>query len=627
MKTYQAIRQAFQTWQSPPDLTISEWADRYRYLSSESSAEPGKWYTSRAEYQRGIMDALNEPNVDTIVIMSSAQVGKTEIGNNIAGYFIDQDPSPILVVQPTLEMAKTWSKDRLSPMLRDTPNLRGKVAEVRSKDSDNTIFHKSFPGGHITIVGANSAAGLASRPIRVVIFDEIDRYPISAGAEGDPVKLGEKRTATFWNRKKIQLSTPTVKDVSRIEKSFENSDKRYFFVPCPQCGFEQRLIWGQVKWDKTDGEHNPKTAYYKCCNCDHKIDDGERYQAIKKGHWIATSPCKGVAGFHLSELYSPWKKLSDTVAEFLESKDDPELLKTWINTALGEPFEEQGEKIDEGSLLARCEDYNQIPKGAVLLTCGVDVQQDRLELEIVGWGEREESWSVDYKVIYGSPKDAETWQKLDDCLFELYEHQNGLKLPIAATCIDTGGGDTQSVYDYGKNKFSKNIFLIKGVGGEGVPVVGRVSTSKIGKYKKKIKLFPIGVDQAKDVIYSRLKIPDFGPGFCHYPTRYDQHYFDMLTAEKRITKFVKGFAKREWQKIRPRNEALDCRVYAYAALKILNPNLAKIKERLEMKEAEIDKNQLEQPLQKVEKQAPQEQEPEKKTKKPKRRKSNFVNRW
>ena len=273
------------------------------------------------------MDSINDPGVHTVVVMSSAQVGKTEILNNIVGYHIHQDPAPILCVQPTVEMGKTWSKDRLAPMLRDTPALRGRVKDARSRDAGNTTQHKQFPGGHITIAGANSAAGLASRPIRVVLLDEVDRYPPSAGSEGDPVRLATKRTTTFWNRKILLTSTPTIKGLSRIELAFESSDKRRFWVPCPHCGEFQVLAWSGVKFAPLG---------YQCAGCQGLWTDTQRWWAVARGEWRAEGESKGVAGFHLNELYSPWVTTAEMVESFLEAKKSPETLKTWVKTTLGE---------------------------------------------------------------------------------------------------------------------------------------------------------------------------------------------------------------------------------------------------------------------------------------------------
>lgn len=597
------IRQAFNCWKCPPKLTISEWADLYRYLSPEASAEPGKYKTSRAEYQRGIMDAFSDPQVTRIVVMSSAQVGKTEILNNIVGYYIDQDPSTILNLQPTLEMAQTWSKDRLAPMVRDNPCLTKKVKSSKSKDSDNTILHKLFPGGHITMVGANSPAGLASRPIRIVLCDEVDRYPVSAGAEGDPVNLAIKRTTTYWNKKIGLFSTPTIKGVSRIEKAFAESDQRYYYVPCPHCGVYQRLRWGHVKYSKD----NIKEAYYECEHCGGHLSDSDRYRAIARGYWEAQEEFKGVAGFHLNELYSPWRKLADIVQDFLDAKDKPDTLKTWVNTSLGETWEEAGESVDPDSLESRTEDYTKIPKNAVVLTAGVDTQDDRLEVEITAWGKGEESWLIDYIRLYGDPDQPEVWEQLDDILASDYLHESGARLSISATCIDTGGHKTQSVYEYGRTRYTQRVYLIKGVGGEGIPIVGAQSKVKCGKSKNKtVKLFPVGVDQAKGTIYGRLKISSFGSGYMHFPRKCDKAYFDSLTAEKLITKFVKGFPKRTWEKIRTRNEALDCRVYSYAALKILNPNFERIGERLKENAIKIKLQELKQKLSNKEPEKPDE---------------------
>lgn len=571
------IKTAFGVWKSPPKLTISEWADEKRYLSPEASAEPGKYKTDRAEYQRGIMDAFSDPATERVVVMSSAQVGKTEILNNIVGYFIDQDPSTILNLQPTLEMAQTWSKDRLAPMVRDNPCLTDKVTESKAKDGKNTILHKLFPGGHITIVGANSPAGLASRPIRIVLCDEVDRYPASAGTEGDPVNLAIKRTTTYWNKKIGLFSTPTLKGISRIEAAFEESDQRYFYVPCPHCGKYQRLKWSQVKFNDNDAS----SAFYECEHCSAHLTDTDRIRAIRLGYWKAEKPFKGVAGFHLNEFYSPWRKITDIVQDFLNAKGNPDKLKTWVNTCLGETWEEQGESVEASALEQRVENYKTIPNGGLILTMGVDTQDDRLECKIDAWGKGEESWVIDYVKIYGDPDQPEVWQQLDDLLAKDFLHESGARLNISATCIDSGGHKTQAVYDYGRKRYNQNVFIIKGVGGENIPIIGAQSKVKCGKSHKTVKLFPVGVDQAKSTIFGRLKIAEFGSGYMHFKQETcDRVFFDSLTAEKLVTKFSKGFPKRSWVKIRPRNEVLDTSVYSYAALKIKNPNFEKIGERL-----------------------------------------------
>ena len=551
----------------PPRLTVSEWADNHRQLSSESSAEAGKWSTSRAEYQRGMMDAVSDPDIETVVLMTAAQIGKTELINNVVGFHIHQDPAPMLVVQPTLEMAQTWSKDRLAPAIRDTPVLSEKIGDPRSRDSGNTTLHKVFPGGHVTSCGANSPSSLASRPCRIILCDEVDRYPLSAGTEGDPVALARKRSATFWNRKIILVSTPTEKGSSRIEDAYDESDQRRYFVPCPDCGDHQDLKWSNVKW--TDGK--PQSAEYTCEHCGSCWNDAKRFQSIRYGEWRKTSEGDGkTAGFHLSALCSPWTPLEDIVRDFLASKRDPMRLRTWINTTLGETFEEQGERIDEYDLYERREVWDgELPDGAVVLTAGVDVQDDRLAYEIMATGSGHETWSIQYDEIYGDPSSAELWQRLDEVLRQTFDHPTRGEMIIRSSCVDSGGHYTQQVYNYARKRAGNRIFAIKGIGGEGKPIAGKPTKNNIGK----INLFPVGTDTAKELIFARLKIADAGPGYCHFPFSHSEEYFRMLTSEKKVTKYFKGRPKREWVKVRQRNEALDCRVYAMAALELMGLNI------------------------------------------------------
>lgn len=516
------------------------------------------------------MDACSDPNIKQVVIMSGAQLGKSEALLNIIGYHIEHDPSPILLMQPTVEMAQSFSKDRItSGLLATTPSLRGKVKDPRARDSGNTTLHKTFPGGALSMVGANSPSGLASRPIRIVLCDEVDRYPVSAGEEGDPVALAAKRSMTFWNRKIVLVSTPTERGASRIEAAYSESDQRKYYVPCPHCDHMQTLRWSQVQWEDKD----PSTAAYYCEDCGAAWSDVQRHRAVLSGKWIATVPFTGVAGFHISSLYSPWVSISDAVDDFLKSKRDPMRLKTWVNTFLGETWEDQGEQVDEHDLMDRAEDWGgELPDEVLLLTAGVDVQDDRLEIEIVGWGRGEESWSIDYQTIYGDPSTADLWMQLDNLLQQKFVHPVHGEMVLRAACVDSGGHYTQQVYNYCRVRAGRRIFAIKGVGGEGKPIVGRPSKNNIGK----INLFPVGVDTAKELIYSRLKIQTEGEGYCHFPKGRSTEYFLMLTAEKKVTKYFKGRPRREWTKIRTRNEALDCRVYATAALGLLNVNLEAI---------------------------------------------------
>lgn len=571
---------------------MSEWADNNRQLSSEASAEPGQWVTSRAEYQREIMDVFNDPTVEDVVMMSSAQVGKTEIVNNVVGYFIDYDPCPVLVVQPNEKpMGEAWSKDRLAPMLRDTPSLKTKVSAVKGRDSGNTIFHKTFPGGQLSIAGANAPAGLASRPKRVTLFDETDRYPASAGTEGDPIELGKARTKTFWNRKHGLFSTPTVKGFSRIEKAFEASDKRFFNIACPcGCGHETRLSWSMVVWGKdSPAKGNPERAVYQCPSCLGYFDDIAKERAVTRGWWVATAPFKGVAGFHLSELYSPWRTLKQIVASFLLAKGSPTLMQVWVNTCLGETFEEHGEAVNENELLERVEEYNaEAPARVLYITAGADVQPDRIEVEFVGWAGGEESWSLGYHVIHGDVDIPEgspgsPWTKFTDRIRTKFKHESGTEMIASAICIDTGGTgeNTQSIYNFCKRHKGDRVFAIKGRGGPGLPIVGAPSRKRSGKTKRPVDLYIVGTNNAKAVVMKRFKIAEPGAGYCHFPTGREDEYYRQLTAEKAVTKFVKGFPVIEWKKdAGRRNEALDCRVYAFAALVLTAPQMDKLALRM-----------------------------------------------
>lgn len=616
----------------PPKWTISQWADHRRKLSGEAAAEKGQWRTERAEYQRGIMDAVADPDIEQVVVMSSAQVGKTEVLLNCIGYFVDFDPSPLMLVQPDEAMAETFSKDRLAPMFRDSPSLRSKIRPVRSRDSGNTILHKRFPGGHVTLVGANAPSGLASRPIRVLLLDEVDRYPASAGTEGDPVNLAIARTKNFWNRRVVMVSTPTVKGLSRIERAFEISDQRHFLVPCPHCQHEQPLRWGNVVWQ--DGRRDLATL--RCPSCNGTITNAQKNQAVSRGRWQASAGPSRIAGFHLNELYSPWRSIADIAIEHGRAKDDPSTLQVWINTSLGETWEEGGERISEHALIERCEPYPQadVPARGLILTAGVDTQQDRLEIEVVAWAGGEESWSVAYHVILGDPDIPEgtpgsPWTHLTDYLRKRWTSEAGGEMVIETTCIDTGGSNTQAVYQYVKRHKGDRVYGIKGQGGPGLPIVGNPARRRSGKKTSRpIDVYIVGVDNAKSIVYKRLRIAEPGPGYCHFPQGRSAEYFRGLTAEKAVTKFLKGFPRLEWHKTSgARNEPLDCRVYAFAALILRAPQFDKIAYRLKMRAAELKKKPAE-PEMPAQDQAQIAEDTASKTKhRPTRRRGGFVNAW
>jgi phage terminase large subunit GpA-like protein len=556
---------AFAAFAPPPELTVSEWADRERRLSPEASAEPGQWSTDRTEYLRDVMNAVNDPGVTRIVVVKASQVGYTECLNNILGYLIAEDPGPVLVIMPSLETAEAWSKDRLAPMLRDTPCLAGKVSSPLTRDSGNTLRQKVFTGGRLAVVGANSPAGLASRPVRVVVADEVDRF--SPTSEGDALALAAKRQLTFWNRKTLLGSTPTQKDVSVIWREWLASDQRRYFVPCRACSHEQPLVWSNVRWDKSDdGKHLPSTAYYTCEDCGAVWTDADRHDAVTKGRWVATNPdVVGVAGFHIPGFLSPWLSLSDIVSEFLAARKDPALLQVWSNTVLGTPVEPSQETVEGSSLARRGEVYGaqSIPNQVLLLTAGVDVQADRLEIQITGFGSHEEMWMIRYEVLPGDPAQMSVWKLLDNVLAESYHTDSGRELRIRATCVDSGGFHQNQVLTYCAQRRRYMVLPIKGAAGPRPIWPTRFSRTKDNRH-----IWIVGVDTCKDTLYGRLRIATPGPAYIHFPLggAFDQTYFEQLTSEVVRTRYNLGRPYRVW--VLPpgkRNEALDTAAYALAA--------------------------------------------------------------
>jgi phage terminase large subunit GpA-like protein len=523
-----------------------------------------------------MMDAVTDPKVETVTLMTAARIGKTEVINNILGRYIDNEPCPILSVNPTVEMAEAWSKKYFAPMIRDTHSLRHKVTGARAKDSNNTILEKSFPGGYIAMAGANSPAGLASRTVMMVVLDEVDRFPPSAGTEGDPVELAKKRAETFTYRKKfVQTSTPTVKGISRIEQEWNASDQRQYHVPCPSCGHSQVLAWSGIKFDK---EH-PEGACYECVNCRAQLKETDKYRMIRQGEWRAKYPERVKhAGFHINALYSPWITWQEVVAKFLEARKRPETLRVWVNTMLGETWEEEETfTLSDEKLAARIEQYEDVPMGAVILTAGVDVQDDRLECLVKGWGLKDESWFIDYKTFYGSPGRQETWAMLDEYLKSVFKHESGLTRRIISAAIDSGGHFTQNVYEFVKKRLSRRFFAVKGLGGYAKPFIGRPSHNN----RMRALVIPLGVDTAKELVYDRLQIEDPGPGYMHFNQKCTEEYFLQLTAEKHVTRYNKGFPTKVWElKSGRRNEALDCEVYALAAFTLLNADMENIAQKL-----------------------------------------------
>lgn len=556
---------------APPRLTVSDWARRYAYLSPETSAEPGKFKSFA--YQDGILDAVSDPTVTKISVKKSARVGYTKCLDHIVGYFIHQDPAPILLVQPRVEDAEDYSRTEIAPMLRDTPVLAEIAGDLKAKDSNQRIAKRVFRNGSsLAFIGANSPGGFRRITARIALFDEVDGYPVGgAGDEGDQVALGIQRTVSFWNRKIVLGSTPTLKGQSRIDREFQASDQRLFFVPCPHCGHEQVLRWQNLRWDKdADGNHLPETAHFVCEESGCVIEEHHKPAMIAAGRWIAQEPFSGHAGFHIWAAYSlfpnaAWRHL---VAEFLRVHKDPSLLQTFVNLVLGEVWEEQGETVDSTSLAGRAEAYDDesLPDEIIALTAGVDTQDDRLEVQVIAWGAREESWPCLYEVIHGDPAQPAVWADLDELLLQSFKTQDGRTLRLRATCMDSGGHHGAAVLSFARARRARRVFAIKGQSGTR-PVWPKRATR--GKTRA-ADVFMVGVDTAKDAIYGRLRIAAPGPGYVHFPKAegFEADYFAQLTSETVVTRYREGRPYRVW--VLPkgkRNEALDTFVYAFAALR------------------------------------------------------------
>lgn len=567
-----------------PKMNLVEWADTYRFLSPESSSTPGKWRTSLVEPARGPMLAVTEPGVKRISIMASTQLLKSEILNNIIGYFISNDPCPIILMQPTVSLAETFSRDRLDPMLRDTPILRGLVKDKKSRDSGNTLHYKKFPGGGIYLIGSNSPSELASRPIRVVLRDEIDKY-VADSKEGDPSSLIAERAATFWNSLNVGVCSPTIKGRSAIESEYLNSDQRKYFVDCPHCNFSQVMQWENVRWDKDD----PSTAAYQCIECTALWSEIDRLKVINKGRYIATQPFNGHAGFWVNKLASPWEPLSALVNKYLACGNDQDKLKTFVNTQLAQTWEEKGEAPEHMRLYERRELYEigSVPEGVYFLTAGADVQKDRIELEIVGWGKGKETWSIDYRVIMGETTTDEPWKKLDEILNESWECADGRMVQIKALAIDSGY-NTNHVYNWCRKYSANRVMPVKGNDAQqiilSIPKAADVKHSG-KKVSNGVRVWTVGVSLLKTELYGYLNLNGAGDdgiypsGYCHFP-QYSEEYFRMLTAEQLMKRQVNGKTTYVWVKTYERNEALDCRNYARAAANMIGIDRFKDKDWL-----------------------------------------------
>lgn len=564
-------------------MSVSEWADKNRMLSSKSASEPGRWRTKRTPYLKEIMDCLSPKSpIQKVVFMKGAQIGGTECGNNWIGYIMHKAPGPIMAVSPTVEMAKRNSRQRIDPLIEDCPALKNIVSSPRSRDKGNTMLSKDFMGGVLVMTGANSAVGLRSMPARYLFMDEIDGYPQDLDGEGDPILLAERRTATFNKRKKIFLvSTPTIKGLSNIDREFENSDKRYYFVPCPFCGGYQRLEWANIR--KTDDG----SVQYECVHCQKLIGEHYKTQMLEQGRWEATNTSDGVtAGFHLSSLYSPvgWLSWAECVDIYEKAQKNPTLMQGFQNTILGETYEQESEAPEWQRLYETRETYpiGTIPMDGLFLTAGVDIQKDRIECEVVAWGRQKQSWSVEYFVLQGDTAKPEVWRELEKVLYKDYPHASGITMPIRVMCVDSGYA-TQDVYSFVR-QFSQAVWggagaranaprTVVAIKGQSRDTAMILSTSKADTKKKGLKVWNISGPVIKTELYRWLKMERIGDnatdfGRCHFP-QYGEEYFKQLTAERQVVKISNGYPKPVWEKDPTRrNEALDCRVYARAGAAI-----------------------------------------------------------
>ena len=557
-------------------LSVSQFANKYTYIPSEYAAEAGKYSSDRAPYQKEMMDVATQEDCHTAVYMTSAQVGKSTVIDNIMDYGIAEDPAPMLVVYPTLDDCKDYSQTRFRPRIRETPILN-KVFNYdsdHSKVSGDSIYKKIFPGGRISFVGSNSPSGLSRISVKRVLFDEIDRF--TSSKEGDPIKMGIKRAVTYFDRFIAMSSTPTIEGSSRIDEEYKKSDMRKYYVRCPHCKAEQILKFHNLVWQKNK-KREPilDTVKYECEHCSKLIDQNKKRKMLESGRWIAGKPFKGIAGFWINELYSPWVSWSEMVYDFYEAKKTRGGMQAFVNLSLGETWKEEGITIDENAVFARREDYGDtydVPSGGRILVAAVDVQHDRLEGEIVAYGAGEESWGIDYFIIPGSPGLSSTWDLLYNKLTGEWKHQNGEYMRVVLALIDAGDGNyTKNVYQFTKKNEVMRWFSCKGSPTIAAPLV-KTKPSIVGT--EKAKLYIVGTDTAKQLIYSRLQLQDqSAEGFMHFPKKYTQEYFKQLTAEEAITKTDKsGYSYRKWIKRRNRNEALDIRVYSLAAINILRPN-------------------------------------------------------
>ena len=575
----------------PDDLTVTEWAEKNRRLSAESAAEPGPWRTERTPYLREPMNAWTDPKVRHIVMVAASQVGKSEFLNNCIGYVIDQDPGSILFVHPTTIDAKEYSKLRIAPMIRDCPTLRAKVAEVKSRDSGNTILQKTYPGGILTMCGSTEAHALASKPIRYVLGDERDRWATSAGNEGDPWGLAMARQTTFYNAKSGEVSTPTVKNASAIEASFSTGTMERWKSCCPHCGKYHEINWTDIRFDYDENliaghkTYKVRNIYYVCPSC--ACVSTELQMKRAPARWEVENPDayeQGTRSFWLNAFVSQWATWESIILKYLNAIGNTKKMQVVYNTCFGLLWEDRGDLQDEDSLMARREEYPaELPEGTLVLTAGVDTQDDRMEYEIVGHGNFGETWGIEKGIIMGRPDDDATWDKLDEMVFDRVLHfENGVGLKMSMSFVDEGGHFTQDVRMRCRQRIGKHVFCIKGIPGPDRPYTAPPKQMKIVVNQVIVGYcwqYQIGVESGKQIIMDNLAVQTPGQKYCHFPLRddYGSAYFAGLLSERLVYKTNKR-QPWVWEKIpgHERNEALDCRNYAMAAFKALPKDLDKI---------------------------------------------------
>ena len=579
----------------PEDLTVSQWADKNRRLTSESSAEVGKWRTSRTPYMFDILDSFTDPLIEHIVVVAASQVGKSETINNMVGYCIDQDPGPILLIQPTIDDVKRYSEMRIAPMIRETRCLKRKVADPKSRDAANTKRQKSFPGGVLVMTGSNVAHDLSSMPIRYVFGDERDRWATSAGSEGDPWELAVARTRTFYNKKMVEVSTPTVKGASAIENSYNLGTMERWKTQCPHCGEYVEVKFDNIRFEYEAAEKGDKKIFhitelfYVCPECGGISD--EHTMKNQPAKWVATVPearkHHKTRSFWLTAWVSPWATWESIILQFLQAGTDSAKLQVVYNTQFGELWEERGDMASEDDVMARREVYEaEVPDGVLLLTCGVDTQDDRLEYEVVGHRRFGETWGIKKGVILGRPDTEEVWERLDEVLSHKYKFKSGVSLQISLTFIDEGGHFTQEVRQHCLARQYDHVFAIKGANRPDIPYTAPPKKQKIvvnGKVIGQVWVYEIGVNAGKQKIVDNLRVQSPGANYCHFPLRddYGKQFFKQLMSEH-LAYVPKLKHPWQWQKIpgHERNEAFDIRNYNLAACEILSPDWDAIEQKL-----------------------------------------------